>query len=147
MNQPMIPRIFRPATLLLFALFAAPAFAATPQSLPAWEQLTDAQREQLLAPIRERWNAAPDERARMFERAGRWQQMSPEKRRRAHRGVDRWRHMSPEQRTEARALYSRMRSLEPDGREALKARWRTMTTEQRKAWVSANPAPKRGCEE
>ena len=135
--------------LLTAVLLGIPALAcvAAPQALPAWEQLTEAQREQLLAPIRERWNAEPDERARMLERAGRWQRMSPEKRRHAHRGVERWRHMSPAQRSEARALYARMRSLDTPEREALKARWRAMTPQQRKAWVEANPAPGRNCKE
>ena len=74
-------------TCLAFALMiaSAPVLAADPPvaptaptatPLPAWEQLTPAQRETLLAPIRDRWNTQPDERARMLERAQRWQQMT-----------------------------------------------------------------------
>lgn len=121
---------------LLLALAPAPA-----QDLPAWDQLTDAQREQLVAPLRARWNDEPDQRAHMLERAERWQQLSPEQRARAHRGVRRWKHMNPAQRDEARALYARMRTLDDDGRRALKAKWRAMDAAQRKAWVAANPAP------
>ncbi|MGH8084747.1 MAG: DUF3106 domain-containing protein [Lysobacter sp.] len=133
--------------LLPMLLAAAPAAAAQSQALPAWEQLTADQREQLIAPTRERWNAEPGQRAELLERAQRWQQMTPEQRKHAHHGVKRWRHMSDEQRTEARALYARMRSLDEDQRRALKAKWRAMTAEQRTAWVEAHPAPERDCEE
>src|SRR3546814_20337966 len=92
--------------------------AAQTQALPAWDQLTPTQREQLIAPTRERWNAEPAQRAELLERAQRWQQMSPEQRKHAHRGVKRWRHMSDEQRAEARALYARMRSPHEDQRRA-----------------------------
>ena len=136
-----------PLLLVPLLLAAAPAMAAQTQTLPAWEQLTPAQREQLIAPTRERWNAEPEQRPRLLERAQRWQQMTPEQRKHAHRGVKRWRHMSPEQRTEARALYTRMRGLDDAERQALKTKWRAMTPEQRKAWVEANPAPARDCEE
>lgn len=131
--------------MLLAALAIGPslALAAPPQDLPAWDGLSDAQREQLIAPVRERWNAEPEHRQRLLERAQRWQQMTPEERRHAHRGIRRWQHMSPEQRTEARALYHRMRGLDDAGRKALKAEWRAMTPEQRKAWVTAHPAPER----
>lgn len=133
--------------LLPMLLAAAPAVASEPQALPAWDQLSAEQREQLIAPTRERWNAEPEQRANLLERAQRWQQMTPEQRRHAHRGVKRWRHMSPEQRSEARALYARMRGLGEAERRALTGKWRAMTPEQRKAWVKANPAPERDCEE
>jgi len=130
--------------LLLGCLAAGPAFAATPPTtspLPAWDELSAEQREQLTAPIRERWNAEPAQRQRMLERAGRWQQMTPEERTRAHRGMKRWEHMSPEQRTQARALYGRMRTLAPAERAAFRAKWKAMTPEQKQAWLQANPAP------
>ncbi|MGQ4660076.1 DUF3106 domain-containing protein [Lysobacter sp. F6437] len=131
--------------MLLAALAISPCFAlaAPQQAMPAWDELSAAQREQLIAPIRERWNSEPEQRPRLLERARRWQEMTPEQRRHAHRGVRRWQHMSPEQRTEARALYHRMRSLDDAGRKALKAEWRAMTPEQRNAWVTAHPAPER----
>lgn len=129
------------AGLLLGALATGPAFATGPAPLPIWEQLTETQREQLTAPIRERWNADPAQRQKMLERARRWQQMSPEQRSHARHGMKRWEHMSAGQRAHARALYSRMRTLDPAARQALKAQWRAMTPEQRDAWVEANPAP------
>lgn len=137
------PMFLRPA--LTFALLASaiPAFAADPPAspLPAWEQLSPAQREMLIAPVRERWNTQPDERARMLERAQRWQQMTPEQRKRARHGMQRWEHMSPEQREQMRALYAKMSTLDGEQRKALKAQWRAMTPDQRRAWVKANPAP------
>lgn len=140
----LLIRVLAPLALVFATL---PAFAADPPAtptattLPAWEQLTPAQREQLIAPIRERWNSEPDQRQRMLDRAQRWKQMTPEQRERAHRGMKRWEHMSPEQRDQTRALYAKMRALPPVEREALKARWRQMTPEQRSEWVKANPPP------
>lgn len=130
------------AVLMALALVAAaPAFAVDPATapLPAWEQLSPAQREQLIAPTRERWNSAdPEHRRRMFDHARRWQTMSPEERKRAHRGMRRWEHMSPERREEMRALFEKMRTLPPEQRAALKQQWRAMTPEQRKAWLEQN---------
>lgn len=111
---------------------ATTAKAATP---PAWERLSPAQREQLIAPLRERWNANPAQRARMLAHAERWQQLTPEQRRRAHHGRDRLRHMSPEQRAEARATYQRMRAMPEAERKALREKLRAMTPEQRREWV------------
>ena len=106
------------ATVLALSLLCgAPVFAQTTpvqharpaaeaaRSFPAWEQLSVAEREMLVAPIRERWNSKPEARARMMEHAQRWQTMTPEQRQRAHRGMKRWRHMSPEQREQTRALF------------------------------------------
>lgn len=136
----------RRALLLALLIAAAPAFATDPvapaQAMPAWEQLTPAQREMLIAPVRERWNSAqPEDRTRMFDRAQRWQQMTPEQRQRARHGMQRWESMSPEQREQTRALFAKMRTLDEPQRKALKARWRTMSAEERRAWVQANPAP------
>ncbi|MNR57613.1 hypothetical protein D3C85_1784290 [compost metagenome] len=49
--------------------------------------------------------------------------------------------MSPEQREQMRALYAKMRGMDETQRAALKAQFRAMTPEQRRAWVQANPAP------
>lgn len=139
---------FPARALSSLALLAAmlPAFAGDPAApappLPAWEQLTPAERELLIAPVRERWDLQPDERTHMLERAQRWQQMSPEERQRARHGMKRWEHMTPEQREQTRALYAKMRTLDEPGRKALKAQWRAMTPEQRRTWVQANPAPR-----
>lgn len=135
----IISRARLPISLLLALVIAAPVFAAS-APLPSWEQLSAAQREQLIAPIRERWNAEPERRQQLLERARRWQQMTPDQRRRAHRGMKRWEHLSAEQRTQARALFVRMRSLDPEARVAFKAKWRAMTPEQQAAWLEANPA-------
>ncbi|MGV8941606.1 MAG: DUF3106 domain-containing protein [Lysobacter sp.] len=130
------------AALLVGPAVAAPVLAAEP-NLPDWDQLTVEQQQQLTAPIRARWNAQPEERARMLDHAKRWDTLTPPQRKHARHGMERWQHMSPEQRDEARALYSKMRSLDPDGRNVLREQWRAMTPEQRKTWVDANPAPAR----
>jgi hypothetical protein len=105
----------------------------------AWEQLSAAERDLLIAPIRERWNAEPAARTRMLEHAKRWQTMTPEQRKAAHDGMRRWSHLNPEQREHARALYERMRGMDPDARRALRDQWRTMTPEQRDAWLEQHP--------
>lgn len=132
--------------VLLTWLVAAPALAqqATPaRTLPAWEQLSAAERDLLIAPVRERWNAKPAERARMLERAQRWQAMTPEQRQKLHRGVQRWEHLNPEQRKQTRALFHEMRQLTPEERQQLRAKWKTMTPEQRQTWLREHSAPKK----
>ncbi len=153
-------RIATTAVLLgLWALLPAAAWAqaasgdAGAQPLPAWEQLTPAQREELVAPLRARWNDNPGERAHMLERARRWQAMPPEQRARAHRGMKRWEHMDPARRAEMRALFERtrdmprqqrretfalyhqMRRMTPEQRETLKQQWVRMTADERRAWM------------
>ncbi|GAB3099243.1 DUF3106 domain-containing protein [Lysobacter terrae] len=122
---------------------AKPAPAAATRAYPAWEQLSVAERDMLLAPVRERWNSNPDERARMMEHAQRWQTMTPEQRQRMHRGMDRWGHMSPEQRAQARALFGQMRKMSPEERQKLRAEWKSMTPAEREAWLKAQPAQPR----
>lgn len=107
--------------------------------LPAWEQLAPAQRELLIAPLRERWDANPDERARMYGHAERWRSMTPEQRARARRGLGHWEHMDPARRREMRALFEKMRAMSPEQRKALRDQWHGMTQAQRNAWVEANP--------
>jgi hypothetical protein len=148
-------KLFTPV-LTLSLLCSAPAFAqnaptaptkhatSTPaRSYPAWEQLSVAEREMLVAPVRERWNSNPEARARMMEHAQRWQTMTPEQRQRAHRGMKRWGHMSPEQREQTRALFGEMRKLTPEQRQELRAKWKTMTPAEREAWIKAHPAAQR----
>lgn len=105
------------------------------ETMPAWDQLTPAQQAMLTAPVRERWNDSPNERARLYQRAQRWHEMTPEQRQRAQHGVKRWRQMGPQQRTQARALFRKMRDLPPDQRKALREQWKAMTPAQREAWV------------
>lgn len=127
------------ATPLAIAQEAAPAEAAT--SLPAWDQLTPAQRDLLVAPMRERWDSRPADRARMLARAQRWQEMTPDQRQRARHGMHRWEKMDPEHRQRMRALFGQMRGMDREQRKALREKWHAMTPEQRKAWVEQN-APK-----
>jgi len=98
------------------ATFAAPPPPADTDAdagppLPDWEHLSAQQRELLIAPMRQRWNDAPQQRRRMFEHAQRWQSMTPEQRERARKGARRYADMSPQQREEARVLFERMRAL------------------------------------
>ncbi len=145
--MPMPARtFFRP--LLLAALLPALAglAQATPRApLPAWDQLDAAQREQLIAPVRERWNGSDTgERARMLEHARRWQSMTPGQRQDARHGMHRWKHLPPAQQREARALYEKLKTLPEAERATLRERWRAMTPEQRRQWAADNPPPAQG---
>lgn len=138
----------RPMRILpmLSALLAAGSALAGPPPAdpPAWDQLAPAQREQLIAPLRERWNRADaGERRQMLEHAGRWQTMTPAEREAARHGLHHWKRLPPEQREEARALYSKLRTLPEAERAALRQQWRQMTPDQRRQWAEANPAPSR----
>jgi hypothetical protein len=117
----------------------APVAQAAQPVLPAWDQLTPAQRELLVAPLRERWDSNPGERARMYGHAERWHSMTPEQRARARRGLGHWEHMDPARRREMRALFEKMRTMSPEQRKALRDQWHGMTQAQRSAWVEANP--------
>jgi len=131
----------RAAVLLVLAGLSATAVAGDPDTgtLPAWDQLTPAQRELLIAPMRERWNAEPEQRARMLLHAQRWQQLSPPQRERAHRGVRRWQHMDPAQRAQTRALFEAMRTVAPGQARAFRGRWWGMPPGRRGAWLQAHP--------
>jgi len=133
-------------TLLLSLLLGG---AASAQSAPsAWDQLTPAQREQLIGPVRDRFNGVSvEERVRMLEHARRWQSMTPAERAEARDGMHSWKRLPPEQREEARALYSKLRTLPEAEREALRERWKQMTPEQRRRWAAENPAPPRSSRE
>lgn len=129
-------------TLLLaggYAFASGQEKPAATATLPAWEQLTPTQRETVLAPLRERWDANPGERARMYEHAQRWKTMTPGQRHEARRGLRHWEHMDPARRTEMRALFGKMKAMTPEQRKALRDKWHAMTAEQRRAWVEANP--------
>ena len=117
------------------------AQSAPAASLPDWDKLTPQQREALVAPVRERWNADPSERVRMLEHAQRWKSMTPEQRKQARKGMRRFEGMNPRQREEARVLFSRMKELPPEQRRKLREDWKNMTPEQRQAWMQKN-APK-----
>ncbi|MDI1254424.1 DUF3106 domain-containing protein [Thermomonas sp.] len=135
--------------LLTLVLLLAPPFAmaqdkpANTTPLPEWDQLSNAQRDELIAPLRDRWNSSPDERTRLYERAERWKAMPADARQRAHHGMQRWEKMSPEQRQHAQALFHAMRKMDKDERETFLAKWHAMTPQQRNDWVDAHPAPQR----
>ncbi len=111
---------------------------ALAQSMPAWEQLSPAQRDLLVAPIRERWDSNPDARGRMFQHAQRWRQLSPMQRDKAHEGQGRWEAMPSDQRRTMRALFQKTRDMTPEQRRALREQWRAMTPEERRAYVGQN---------
>ncbi|HEY4582923.1 MAG TPA: DUF3106 domain-containing protein [Lysobacter sp.] len=131
--------------IVLSALLLAPALAVAAQPatapLPDWDRLTPAQREVLVAPLRERWDANPQSRAHMWDHAQRWRTMTPEQRARARRGMARWQGMSPQQREQARQAFERMRELTPEQRKALREKLRGMTPEQREAWLKSQGRP------
>lgn len=142
-----LPRLALAGAVFATALLAATGIAgaqekaasSAQQALPAWEQLTPAQRDLLVAPLRERWDANPSDRARMYGHAERWRSMTPEQRTKARRGLGHWEHMDPARRREMRALFEKMRAMTPDQRKALRDQWHAMTPAQRNAWVEANP--------
>lgn len=104
-----------PYLLLPLLLLCASAPAAAQQQLPEWDQLTPAQRETLIAPVRDRWNSSsPERRLRSYEHARSWQQMTPEQREQARRGMHRFENMSPDQRRDAQALFDKMRGMDKD---------------------------------
>ena len=102
---------------------------------PDWERLPSAQRDALIAVVRERWDAEPGQRARMLQHAERWQRMTPEQRRSAQRGKQRWEQMSPEQRKQARTKFEMGRDLPPEARSRLREKLKAMTPEQRREWI------------
>ena len=131
--------------LALLALTVAPlgAFAeqVAPAPLPEWNQLTAAQREVLIAPMRERWNASPEERARMLQHAQRWQAMTPEQRARARKGMHRWEGMPTQDRMQARRIFGAIRGMTPEQRKAFMEQWKTMSPAQREVWLKAHSPP------
>ena len=131
--------------LLAASALTVPTFAlaqdAKPDALPAWDQLTPAQRELLIAPVRDRWNREPERRPQLMEFAKRWQTMPPPQRERARQGMRRWEGMTPEQREQARALFHAVRDMDKDARRAFMDKWRQMSPQQQADWVRAHPAP------
>ena len=124
--------------LALWPALACAQDAPTSASPPDWEQLTPAERDALIAPLREKWNSNPEQRARMVERAERWKHMPREQRDHARKGMQRWEKMSPKQRQEARALFHVIHRLDPERRKAFLAEWRKMTPQQREEHEALN---------
>src|SRR6476469_10651152 len=89
----------------LLALGAPAARAQSTATLPDWDHLTPAQRDLLVAPMRERWNGNAQVRQRMWSHAERWRTMTPEQRSQARRGMERFQGMSPDERAQAREAF------------------------------------------
>ena len=52
--------------------------------------------------------------------------------------MKRWAHMDPEKRARVRALFGEMRHMSAEERQALRARWKAMSPQERDAWVEAH---------
>lgn len=114
---------------------AAPPSTQRAAQAPEWERLTPAQRDAVMAVVRERWNANPGQRTQMLQHAERWQRMTPEQRLRAKAGQRRWEGMSPEQRKHARTKFEQRRNLPPEQRASLREQLKAMPKEQRREWM------------
>jgi hypothetical protein len=144
MNQMKLLRslAFITALVLALPLSASAQDRRDDAPLPRWEQLTDAQRQALIEGVREHWNSEPDKRARMLERAQRWERMTPQQREQARKGMERYERMSPAEREQARAVFERTRDMDKDARHRFRRQWQGMTPEQRQAWINSHPPVK-----
>jgi Protein of unknown function (DUF3106) len=133
------------ASVSAFAQQVAPPMPSdAAQPLPTWEQLTPAQREMLIATLRDRWNQSPQQRARIMNHAQRWKQMTPEQRQRAQAGKHRWDKMTPQQRAQARAAFEQGKTLSPEQRAALREKLKAMSPEQRREWLKQYRGQRQG---
>lgn len=130
-----------PLALASLLAVAAPSHAQSAATLPDWDHLSASQRELLIAPIRDRWNANPDARDRMLGHASRWKSLTPEQRAQARRGMERWQGMSPAERARAHEAFKRFRQMSPEEKKAMREKLRAMTPEQRRAWLRSQAAP------
>lgn len=118
--------------------FASATSAAPPAELPSWEQLTPEQRETLSAPLRERWNqGAYEQRLRWLQHAKRWQQLTPQERATARQGLRAYRQADPATREKLREVFKNLRGATPEQRASLREKWRSLSPEQRRAWLEA----------
>lgn len=103
--------------------------------VPAWHELTDAQRSDL-ADFADRWDRLPaSRRVAILERHARWQQASPETRHRIREGQRVFRRMSPEQREAMRRSMAVLRALPVEEQRELRRLWRAMTPSERGRWL------------
>jgi hypothetical protein len=106
-------------------------------SVPTWSQL-DADQRHALARFGPRWDRMPaSRRVLLLERHQRWHRWSPEQRRAAREGLRHYREMSPRQRQQMRQSVHALRGMDPGERERLRVVWRSLTPEQRRAWLRA----------
>ena len=117
--------------------------------VPSWEDLAPDQRK-YLADYKDEWDTLPASRRvhalERAERRARWDAMPPEQRERIRQGMRNYRDMSPAQREKAREAMRVMRGLPEQQREQLRKQWRSMSPEQRRAWLETggpgiSPAP------
>jgi len=108
--------------------------------VPAWNELSDKQREQL-APLADQWDGLSASRRvralERLERRERWESMTPEQREKLRKGARNFRDLPPELREKMRASMQAMRALPEDERRQLWEVWRSRTPEQRRAWLEA----------
>ena len=105
--------------------------------VPTWSQL-DADQRHALARFGPRWDRMPaSRRVLLLERQQRWHRWSPEQRRAAREGLRHYRAMSPRQRQQMRQSVHALRGMDAGERERLRAVWRSLTPEQRRAWLRA----------
>jgi hypothetical protein len=138
---------------------AAPASAATntPAQPLAWSGLSAAQRN-MLAPLHAQWNQLrparqhrlaeralqwaglpPGHQQQIRERLRRWAAMTPAQRHQLRENARAFRNLTPAERAGVSEAFRKFQSLPPAERHALRARWRAMTPEERKRWITEHP--------
>lgn len=120
---------------------AAPASAAPRQSgtesvlAPAWQELDEGQRADL-AHFADRWDTMPPQRrVRVLLRHEHWRNLPEAERRTMREGVRNFRRMPPRLRMKMRASLDAVRDLPVPQQRRLRGLWRSMTPEQRRAWL------------
>ena len=117
-----------------------PGPAVVPEGVrvPAWAELSPAQ-QQKLAHLAERWDSLPASRRvhalERLERHARWEAMTPEQRQRLRAGARNFHELPPELREKLRESMRVVRALPEAERRQLHARWRSLSPEQRRAWL------------
>lgn len=103
--------------------------------VPAWDELSPAQRADLAA-FADRWDHLPaSRRVAILERHARWQQASPEDRQNMRKGERVFRRMTPAQREAMRRSMAVVRTLPADEQRSLRQRWRALTPKERGDWL------------
>jgi hypothetical protein len=137
----------RTRALLLVAVLAAVAApslayaqseaAPIPQGVrvPAWKQLSPAQRRDL-ARLADRWDTMPaSRRVAILERWQRWQSIPPEQRETLRRGERNFQSMPAPLRAQMRRSLAAVAELPPAEQRRLRATWRSLSPELRREWL------------
>jgi hypothetical protein len=136
---------------------SAPAATNMPAQPLAWSGLSAAQRH-MLAPLHAQWSQLrparqrrlaeralqwaslpPGHQQQIRERLRRWAAMTPAQRRQLHENARAFRNLTPAERARVSEAFRKFQSLPPAERHALRARWRAMTPEERKRWITEHP--------